>query len=69
MALENIALVCVLVLAGIWVVVMLATSIAMFPFGLPILGVILIVGFFFYRVVVDRLRNKEDDYYEKNVKQ
>jgi hypothetical protein len=67
--LDTLALILVLVVAGIWCVLLFASAIATLPFGLPVLIIILIAGYFIYRVVRDRLENKEDDYYEKNIKQ
>ncbi len=67
MALDKIALICVLVVVGVWCSVMLTGIVATFPYGLPVLGVVAVVGYFFYRVIRDRLGNAEDDYYEKNV--
>ena len=50
-----------------WVLAVIVGMVAAFPEGLigliPILG----VGFLFAYVVKQRLENKEDDYYSKNV--
>ncbi len=40
-----------------------------FPWGIIGLIAILGIGFLFIQVISDRLSSKEDDYYEKNVKQ
>ncbi len=40
-----------------------------FPWGIIGLIAILGIGFLFIKVISDRLSSKEDDYYEKNVKQ
>jgi len=69
MTLEKLALICVCVLAIIWCSVIAAGVVATLPYGLPALVVLLIIGYFLYRVVRDRLGNEEDDYYDKNVNQ
>jgi heme/copper-type cytochrome/quinol oxidase subunit 2 len=48
---------------------LVASAVAALPFGLPVLIVLLVIGYFVYRVVRDRIENKEDDYYDKNIKQ
>ncbi|MBC8180858.1 hypothetical protein H8E88_07020 [candidate division KSB1 bacterium] len=40
-----------------------------FPWGIIGLIAILGIGFLFIKVISDRLSSKEDDYYDKNVKQ
>ena len=55
-----------LVAAG-WIIAILAGIIMAFPYGLIVLVVILGIGFLFAKVVKDRITNKEDDYYSKNV--
>lgn len=67
MPLDKLALICVIILAAIWCIILLASTIAILPYGLPVLLGILIVGYFVYRVIRERLENKEDDYYEKNI--
>jgi len=39
------------------------------PWGIIGLIAIIGIGFLFMQVLSDRLSNKEDDYYEKNIKQ
>jgi len=68
MPLDRLALIFVLVPVAIWLAIMLTAAIALFPFGLPVLVVLGAIGYLFWRVLRDRLSNKEDDYYEKNVK-
>ena len=46
---------------------MVAGMIAAFPWGLIGLVALLGVGLLFAKVLQDRLANKEDDYYSKNV--
>ena len=67
MKLDTIMLVLVCAGAAIWALGMVAGMIAAFPFGIPALVIVAIVGYVLYRVIRDRLENAEDDYYEKNV--
>ncbi len=50
-----------------WFIAILVGMVSSLPYGLlgfvPILG----IGFLFAKVVKDRLANKEDDYYSKNI--
>ena len=56
------------ILAVVWIFAVIIGSIAAFPAGL--VGLIMIIGFglLFIKVVQDRIKNKEDDYYQNNVK-
>jgi len=56
------------IVALCWLLAMVVGMIAAFPIGLVGLIAITGVGFLFARVVKDRFRSKEDDYYSKNVK-
>ena len=67
MKLDTIMLVLVCIGAGLWALGLIAGMIAAFPFGIPALVIVAIVGFVLYRVIRERLENAEDDYYEKNV--
>jgi membrane protein implicated in regulation of membrane protease activity len=69
MPLEKLALICVIIFAVIWSSLLLAGAVAAFPYGLIVLLALLVAGYFIYRVVRERMENKEDDYYEKNIKQ
>ncbi|QTA89881.1 hypothetical protein [Desulfonema magnum] len=64
---EKIGYILLLIVAGIYLIGMLVGMIAAFPFGLIGLLAIIGVGLLFAKVVKDRLENKEDDYYSKNV--
>lgn len=71
MSLDKIALIGIIIVgcfAALGYGTMLVVGmVATFPYGLPVL---LIVGWFVFvcwRVLQQRLNNKEDDYYEKNV--
>lgn len=50
-----------------WIIVVLVGIVAAFPYG--IIGLVLIagIGFLFAKVISDRLKNKEDDYYSNNI--
>jgi hypothetical protein len=41
--------------------------ISLWPVGLIGLALISVPGYIIYRVIADRMRNREDDYYEKNI--
>ena len=58
-----------LTLAILWVLGIIGGMIAAFPVGIVGLVAILGIGLLFMKVVKDRLSNKEDDYYSKNVDQ
>ncbi len=64
---ERIGYVLLSLVAAGWLIAILAGMIVAFPFGLIGLVIILGLGFLFAKVVKDRLGNKEDDYYSKNV--
>ncbi len=64
---ERIGYVLLSIVAAGWLIAIFAGMIAAFPFGLIGLLVLLGIGFLFAKVVKDRLENKEDDYYSKNV--
>ena len=51
----------------IWIIAMIVGLIIAFPFGLIGLVAILGLGFLLIKVITDRLQNKEDDHYSKNV--
>jgi len=69
MTLDNIILYIVAGIAFIYVSFMFLGMIAIFPYGIPGLIILAVVLYIFIRVVRERLGNKEDDYYEKNIKQ
>ncbi|MBU0517789.1 hypothetical protein KJ564_02480 [bacterium] len=64
---EKIGYILLGIVAVIWIFAMIAGMIVAFPFGLIGLIAIVGVGFLFIKVLADRLGNKEDDYYSKNV--
>ena len=54
-------------LALLWLVAMLTGLVIAFPFGLIGLIALVGIGALFMKVCKERLTNKEDDYYSKNV--
>jgi len=64
---ENIGYFLLGIVAVCWLIAILAGMIAAFPLGIIGLVAISGVGFLFAKVIKDRLENKEDDYYSKNV--
>ena len=67
MQLDKLALICVVVPVVIWFFIAFIGALALFPYGFIALIALLVVGYFFYRVIKERIENKEDDYYEKNI--
>ena len=55
------------VVAVIYVLALIVGMIAAWPFGLIGLCLIGGIGLLFWKVLQERLNNKEDDYYAKNV--
>ena len=71
MSLEKLALIGICIVGGIFVIVygamLVVGMVATFPYGLPALFIIGLFVFICIAVLKQRLNNKEDDYYEKNV--
>ncbi len=71
MALDKIALIGIIIVGGVaaigYAIMLIVGVVATFPFGLPVLGVAALFVFVCWRVLQQRLNNREDDYYEKNV--
>ena len=57
------ALLCI----AIYAIFIASGLIEIFPWGFIGIGLIGIFAFFVYKIGMDRLRNAEDDYYEKNI--
>ena len=55
------------IIAALYIVALFVGMIATFPFGL--IGLLLIagIGILMVKVLKERMKNKEDDYYSKNV--
>lgn len=53
--------------AAAWLLAILLGMIAMLPFGLLGLVAIAGLGFLFLKVLSERMANREDDHYEKEV--
>ena len=64
---EKIGYTCLAVVALCYVAAMLVGLIAAFPFGLIVLLALLGIGVLFIKVLKERLGNKEDDHYSRNV--
>jgi hypothetical protein len=64
---EKAAYAILLGLTALWILAIVAGSIAAFPVGLIGLLVLVAVGLLFVKVVKERLSNKEDQYYSDNV--
>jgi len=64
---EKIGYTCLGAIAVLYLLAMLAGMIAAFPWGLLGLVVLLGIGALFVKVFKERLQNKEDNYYSKNV--
>lgn len=66
---EKVAYIILLLIALLWIVATIIGFISIFPAG--IIGLILLValGLLFIKVLKERFTNKEDDYYDKNIKQ
>jgi hypothetical protein len=64
---ERIAYGILLVLAGLWLIVLLAGLVAAFPIGLLGFLGLLAIGLLFAKVIRERLASKDDDYYAKHV--
>ena len=67
MKLDQIVLTIIIVFIVAWVGTAVTGAFAAGPWGVLVLIPLAIVGGLVIAVVVQRLRNKEDDYYEKNV--
>jgi hypothetical protein len=66
---EKTAYIILLVIAVLWVVAVIIGMITIFPAGLIGLVILLAIGLLFIKVLKERFTNKEDDYYDKNIKQ
>ena len=64
---EKIGYSCLGALAVLYIAAMLIGTIAMMPFGLLGLVLFLGMGALIVKVIKERIGNKEDDYYSKNV--
>ena len=64
---EKVAYSCLGTVAVLYLATIVAGMIAAFPFGLVGLVLLLGVGVLFVKVLKERLRNKEDDYYSKKI--
>lgn len=65
---EKIAYIILLIVVICFVIAMFAGLIALLPYGLPALIIIIGFGLLFIKALKERLQSKEDNYYSKNVK-
>ena len=65
MKIDTLALVVVALVAGLWFLAMLFGAVAAGPAGFLLLIPMLVVAYFVGTVISQRLRNTEDDYYDK----
>ncbi|HAV63526.1 MAG TPA: hypothetical protein DCY13_14310 [Verrucomicrobiales bacterium] len=64
---ERLAYVILGTLAGIWLVLMIAGMVVAWPVGILGLLGMFAVGLLLVKVLKERMSNKEDDHYDKNV--
>lgn len=57
------------ILVAGWGLLMLAGMVAAYPFGLIVLVAVLAFGLLLIKVLKERVDNKEDDHYDRNVDQ
>ncbi|MCH9806834.1 MAG: hypothetical protein K0U74_03800 [Alphaproteobacteria bacterium] len=69
MKLDTLALIPIVFGIVVWGLVWLSVGLSLFPYGLIILFFFLIIAFILGSVLRQRMRNQEDNYYEKNVDQ
>ena len=67
MPIEKIMLMLVSVGVAVYVGVVALAGLAFFPWGLPILAVLVLVGYVFWCIVRERMARAEDDRYDNNV--
>ena len=67
--LEKLGYAILVIVAVAWLVIVAVGLISAFPVGMTGLLVIVGLGLLFIKVLRERLKNKEDEYYSENVKQ
>ncbi len=65
---ENIGYILLGIAAVCWIIAVIIGVVVAFPVGLIGLIAIIGIGFLFAKVIKDRIGNKEDDHYSKNIK-
>ncbi len=55
------------IIVGLWFIAIIVGMIAILPFGLIGLLLIVGIGLLLIKVIKERLSNKEDDYYNRNI--
>lgn len=66
---EKVGFTCLGVLAILYILAIVVGTIVVFPFGLLGLVALIGIGALVIKVLKERVNNKEDDYYSKNVDQ
>ncbi len=66
---EKVGFTCLGVLAILYTLAIVVGTIVVFPFGLLGLVALIGIGALVIKVLKERINNKEDDYYSKNVDQ
>ena len=64
---EKIGYVLLGIAAFCWIIAIIIGAVVAFPVGLIGLIAIIGIGILFAKVIKDRLENKEDDHYSKNI--
>jgi len=67
MKLDQIALIIVVAMAVAWLVVFAGGMMQIMPYGFIVLIPLALFLWIVVRIVQQRLKNKEDDYYHKNI--
>jgi hypothetical protein len=67
MKLDTLVLIILCAVGAVWLAILVVGMISLWPVGLIGLALISVPGYIIYRVIADRMRNREDDYYEKNI--
>ncbi|NOY36389.1 MAG: hypothetical protein GXO83_02315 [Chlorobi bacterium] len=66
---EKVGYILLAIVAAAWLIVILVGMVAAWPYGIVGFVILAGLGLLFAQVVKERLENKEDDYYSKNVDQ
>jgi len=64
---EKVAYIILLLLVGLWLGAMVVGMVAAMPEGIIGLLMLLAFGLLFIKALKERLNNKEDDHYNKNI--
>ncbi len=67
MKLDQVALILVIAGAAVWLVTLVTGMMQFMPYGMLILVPLALVAGLLVRIIGQRMNNKEDDYYDKNI--